>query len=270
MPLISIVINVDTRPENNINQEMFRGVVSRDFLYDGVLNKMKFFEGFDYETIVFVDEHEDVKGDSIDGIRDLADTFIIRKHNKNFEYQKDFPAFNDLNYLTALFAARGKYIFHFDGDVAAFTSSQQPIIDILGNLENYDYVSYPSWWSPNPTHDESFVGKYWASTRFFACKRETLNFGEILKCQLDYDYWKATYPVPRLCHWLEHILSSIAWNKGKGVIYPPMDIDRYAIFTWETYDKYILNRLNHLPYEEVKQWINEKGGIFYPNNLRGV
>jgi len=193
-------------------------------------------------------------------------TFPIRKHNKRFENQEAFPAFNDFNYLTALFAARGEYIFHFDGDVAAFTSSEQPIHDIITSLDQVDYVSYPSWWSPAPITDESFGGAYWASTRFFACKRSTLNFGELVKCQLDYDYWRTTYPVRRLCHWLEHLLSSIAWNTGKGVVYPPMEIDRYAIFTWSRYEKYVLNRLNHLPYEEVKQWICQRG-IGYPNDL---
>lgn len=265
--MISVVINVDTRPENSTNHEMFNGVVDRDFLCDGVLNKRNFFKGFDAEYIVFVDEHEPLTEIQLAELRIVSDVLIIRKHNKFFEEQKEFPAFNDINYLTALFAARGTYVFHFDGDVAAFTSSEQPIHDILTSLEVVDYVSYPSWWSPNPTHDESFGGKYWCSTRFFACKRATLDFGELLKCQLDYDYWKATYPVPRLCHWSEHTISSIAWNKGKGVVYPPMELDRYAIFTWDTYDKYLLNRLNHQPYNEVKDWINQRG-IHYPNNLK--
>jgi len=267
IPLISCVINVDTREENSENKEMFKGVVARDFLDAGVINKKNFFKGFDVEYIVFVDEHLPLTDQQLSFLKQESDVLIIRKHNKKFEDQDNFPAFNDLNYLTALFSARGKYIFHFDGDVAAFTSSQQPIIDMIYSLEKVDYISYPSHWSPNPTHDESFGGKYWTSTRFFACKRETLNFGEILKCQLDYDYWEQTYPVPRLCHWTEHILSSIAWNKGNGVIYPPMELDRYAIFTWETYDKYLYNRLNNLSYEEVKEWISKRG-IHYPNNIR--
>lgn len=46
MPLISIVINADTRigfEENNtVATKMFSGCVSEDFLTDGVINKIKF------------------------------------------------------------------------------------------------------------------------------------------------------------------------------------------------------------------------------------
>jgi hypothetical protein len=267
MPLISCVINVDTRPERNQNENMFKGVVSRDFLCDGIYNKKKFFAGFDFETIVFVDEHEPLTDKELAYLKAESDVLIIRKHNKKFQDMENFAPFNDLNYLNALFAARGTYVFHFDGDVAAFTNSAQPINNFIELLEKYDYVSYPSYWSPNPVHDESFGGKYWASTRFFCCKRKTMDFGELLKCQIDYDYWKTTYPVPRLCHWLEHLLSSIAWHKGNGVYYPPVDIENYAIFTWGSYEKYILNRLNSQEYSEVKAFILQNGGIVYPCDI---
>jgi len=133
-------------------------------------------------------------------------------------------------------------------------------------LDDYDYISYPSYWSPNPVDDASFGGKYWVSTRFFCCKRSTLDFGEILKCQLDYDYWKETYPVPRLCHWTEHILSSISWNKGKGVFYPPLQFEKFILFTWENYHQYTLQRLNTQTFEEVYEWVCSKH-FHYPNNL---
>lgn len=266
MSFLSIVINVDTRKESSENRKMFNGVVDRDFLFEGIENKRNFFKGFDAEYIVMVDEHEDLTPEELRKLKFVSDTLIVRRHSKRFEDIVEAPFHNDLNYLTALFSARGKYVFHFDGDVAAFTSSQEPIVNIINTLDRVDYVSYPSHWSPHPTHDESFGGRYWASTRFFACKRSTLDFGELVRCQLDYDYWKETYPVPRLCHWLEHLLSSIAWNKGNGVFYPPMELDRYAIFTWGRYDKYIYNRLNHQTYEEVKEWINARG-IYYPNDL---
>lgn len=266
MPLISVCVNVDSRSENYQNQEMFKGVVSRDFLVDGLINKRKLFEGFDFELICFLDEHEPIDEKTIAHMRELCDTLIIRKHNKDFEDQKNFAAFNDLNYLTCLWAARGSYIFHFDGDVAAFTINQEPINYFLNLLEHHDYISYPSMWSPNPVDDPSFGGKYWCSTRFFCCKRSTLDFSEILKCQLDYDYWKETYPVPRLCHWLEHLTSSIAWHKGKGVYYPPIDFNRFILFTWGTYDKYILQRLNSQTFEEVRDWVRTKD-YHYPCDL---
>lgn len=265
--MISIVVNVDTRKENEENKEMFNGVVSRDFLIDGLINKRKLFTGFDFELICFVDEHESVDEKTLSQMKSLSDTLIIRKHDKKFEGNNNTSFFNDLNYLNALSLARGSYIFHFDGDVAAFTSSPDPINEYIQLLEQYDYVSYPSAWSPNPVHDDSFGGKYWCSTRFFCCKRSTLNISELLKCQLDYDYWKDKYPVPRLCHWLEHLLSSTSYHTtGRGVYYPPLNFERFILFTWENYHKYTLQRLNNQTFEEVNQWVCSKN-FHYPNNL---
>lgn len=261
--LISCVINVDSRPENDTNTQMFNGVVSRDFLVEGIINKKNIFKDFDTEIIVYLDMHEYVDEKTLDSMRNLADTLIIRKHNKRFEDIKDFAAFNDFNYIQALSQARGKYIFHFDGDVAAFTISPEPINEIINLLETYDYISYPSYWSPNPVEDASFENRYWISTRFFACKRSTLDFTEIIKCQLDYDYWKEKYKRPRLCHWTEHILHDLS---KKGVYYPPIEFDKFILFTWENYHKYTLQRLNNHSFEEVRKWVETK--IFhYPNNL---
>lgn len=264
--LISVVINVDTRPENDKNKEMFNGVVSRDFLYEGVINKRNLFKGFDAEFIVLVDEHLALTELEISELREVSDVLIIRKHNKRFEGKDDISFHNDLNYLTALFAARGKYIFHFDGDVAAFTNSTEPIQEYIDLLEKYSYVSYPSLWSPYPTHDENWAGKFWVSTRFFCCKRETINFSEILKCQLDYDYWVKTYPMPRICHWTEHLLASMAWNGGNGVYYPPAEFNKLILFTWSNYHKYTLQRLNNQTFDEVYSWVSSKW-YGYPNDL---
>lgn len=259
---ISICVNIDTRPENENNKTMFNGVVDRDFLTDGLINKKKLFEGFNTELIAFVDEHEPIDENTLIQMKGICDTLVIRKHNKSFEYQEDFAAFNDFNYIQCLNQSRGRFIFHFDGDVAAFTVSQQPIKDILNKLEEVPFVSYPSLWSPNPVDDSSFNGHFWVSTRFFACKRSTLDFTEIMKCQLDYDYWKEKYPRARLCHWMEHILC----QKKGDVYYPPVDFNNFILFVWENYHKYTLQRLNHQTFEEVKDWVNSKS-FGYPNNL---
>jgi hypothetical protein len=259
---ISCVINVDTRPENSQNREMFNGVVDRDFLVDGIYNKVKLFDGFEKEIIVFVDEHEPIEEKTLNAMRKMCNTLIIRKHDKKFEDNDNFFAFNDFNYINALTQARGKYIFHFDGDVSAFTIDQEPIKEIINKLEEVSFVSYPSLWSPNPVEDPSFNGHYWVSTRFFACKRSTLDFTEIIKCQLDYDYWKEKYPRARLCHWLEHLLC----KHPNDVYYPPLQFDRFILYTWENYDKYLLQRLNNQTFEEVNNWVCSKS-FHYPNNL---
>jgi hypothetical protein len=264
--MISIVINCDTRPERNENKEMFSGVVDRDFLTDGVRNKIKFFEGFDKEIILFIDEHENVPREMVDEIREMVDVLVIRKHNKKFGDMDNYSGFNDFNYINALQLTRGTHIFHFDGDVAAYTNSRNPIDDMIKLLDTYDYISYPSHWSPAPDINKNY-NYWWCSTRFFCCKRETLDFSEIIKCQLDYDYMFNTYPASIRNHWLEHVLGVTAKFKGKGVFYPPIEEDKYMIWTWENYEKRTLRRLNLLPYEDVKQFVLNNGGIHYPNNL---
>lgn len=263
---ISCIINVDTRPENGQNQQMFNGVVDRDFLIEGVLNKKQFLSGFEHEIICFVDEHEPLDEKTLFRMKEICDTLVVRKHNKNFADIENFAAFNDLNYIQALAQARGKYIFKFDGDVAAFASSTEPIREYINLLEQYDYVSYPSMWSPYPVEDASWEGRFWASTRFFCCKRETIDISELIKCQLDYDYWRLTYPMPKLCHWLEHTSASIAWTKGKGVFYPPIDFGRIIIYTWNNYHKYTLQRLNSQTFEQVRDWVFSKH-YHYPCDL---
>lgn len=263
---ISIVINLDTRPESSSNQKMFSGVVDRDFLIDGVLNKQKLFQGFDFETILFIDEHETLDVETIDKLRVISDTLVIRKHNKSFEYFEDFPAFNDFNYIQALAQARGTYIFHFDGDIAAFAPNQTPIHVMIGWLDKYDYISYPSLFSPNPDVNDRY-NYWWVSTRFFCCKRSTIDFTEIIKCQLDYDYMFNKYPASVRNHWLEHVLGVQAKFNGNGVFYPTINYEYFILFTWENYRKGLLNELNNKPYEEVRDYVIKMGGIHYPNNL---
>lgn len=259
MPDISIVINCDTRGERNQQTGLFNGVVNLDFLTDGVFNKIAFFKGYDIETIVFIDEHNKVDEKTLSYLRSICDTVVVRKHTHE-------PLFNDMNYISAMGLARGKYIAKFDQDTACFTSSKQPIENMIEWLEVYDYVSYPSWWSPNPVLDDSF-DHWWSSTRFFMCKRETIDFTELRWMMGDYDRCYEKYPVNRKCFWTEHWLGMLSKYKGKGVFYPPIDLQNYTIFSWGSYEKYTLRRLNELQYSEIVNFINSKGGIQYPNDV---
>lgn len=260
--LISVVINVDSRFERSQQTGLFSGVVNYDFLTDGVYNKKKLFEGFETELIVFIDEHNEVSERTINYLRSICQTVVIRKHTSE-------EKFNDYNYLSALQLARGEIIFHFDADVAAFVVSPEPINALIGLLDQYDFISYPSLWSPNPVHDLNY-DYWWVSTRFFVCKRESLRFSEIDKCLRDYDYLYNTYPASVKNPWLEHILGLHAkyLGKQKGVLYPRIDFDNFILFTWENYEQYILTRLNEQSFEEVRNWVIKMGGISYPNNLR--
>jgi len=262
MPLISVVINADTRNgfqhHDTIAEKMFDGCRSLDFLIDGVETKKRFFSGFDIETILFIDQHIEIPSTKLEKIRDLVDVLVIRNHTNE-------PNFNDFNYVSALQLARGEIIAHFDQDTNAFASLPLVIQKQIDLLNTYDYISYPSYWSPLAINDDSF-NYSWASTRYFLCKRETLDFTEILKCQRNYEYFIETYQPSRVCHWIEHILGAIATRKGKGVYYPPMNLNEYAVFSWGAYKSGTLKYLNQLDYGGILNWLNSNP-IVYPCDI---
>lgn len=255
MPDISVVINCDTRSQKDTQGGLFAGVVNTDFLTDGIFNKKKFFNVFDIEIILFIDEHNPVDEKTLNYIRDICDVVCIRKHT-------DEHAFNDYNYLSALSLARGKYVCHFDQDVAAFTLSPEPIHQMIRLLEQYSFVSYPSHWSPRAVDDPSFGNRTWASTRFFICKKEAIKFDELRKMIEEPNWGYEKYgDSPRKCNWTEHFLSLM---NNDSVYYPPIDYNSHMIFTWGRYEGCILQRLNNQAYEEVRDWVLMKGGIQYP------
>lgn len=258
MSTISVVINCDTRGEKNNQTGLFNGVVNLDFLTDGVYNKKKAFDGFDIETIVFVDKHNEIPQQDLEYMYKLCDTVVIRKHTHE-------EKFNDNNYVSALMLARGEYVVHFDQDENIFTSGKEPILEMIDLLEQYDYISYPSHWSPNATHDPNY-DYMWCSTRFFMCKRKTLDFTEIKRCLSDSDYLYSKYPASVRNPWTEHILGLTAKYSGRGVFYPPIDINKIAIFTWGRYETYTLRRLNEFNYDEIKEWL-QSHPINYPNDI---
>lgn len=257
---ISLVINVDTRAERNNENGMFNGVVDRDFLDAGVFNKQKFLSGFDFETIVYIDRHEDVPQQTLDYLYRSCDIVCVSKNHP--EYNK----FNDINYTNALSLASGDVIIHFDGDMAAFTANKEAVEEMISLLDKYDFISYPSHWTPNAVHDMNYDYQ-WCSTRFFMCKRENLDITEIRKCLADSDYLYGTYPASVRNPWTEHCIGLISKYAGKGVYYPPIDLNKIAIFCWGSYSKYITMRLNEQSYDEVKNFINSKGGIQYPVDI---
>lgn len=261
---VSIVINADTRAgvraPNTQFVNMGSGCRNIDFLIEGVNNKKKFFNGFDCETILHVDVHEGLNQEELGTLAGITDCLVLRKHTKAFGPIQQFPQFNDINYLSALAMARGDVVAHFDADTAAFARSPEPVHELIRLLDRFSYVSYPSRCSPNPVVDESF-DHWWASTRFFLCKRETLDHSEFLKCLLDYDYiWQRYGDKKRKCHWLEHILG---YTSNSSVFYPPMSPD-FMVFCWDSYRSGVLGRLNASDYSGVEEYVARCGGIHYP------
>lgn len=258
MPKLSIIISCDTRPQrDSFGGENLTGVVNEDFLTDGIYNKVKFFDGFDKEVIVSIDEHLPVPENTLRYIRTLADVVLIRKHTNE-------DGFNDNNYLRSLHLASGDIIVKIDQDTALFAKDKFVVSDLLGTLDDCDFISYPSHWSPHPVIDNSFDHR-WCSTRFFMCKKESLDLAEIEKCK-DYEYWCNTYPVNRKCPWLEHWIGSIAKYRNQEIYYPKMDTSNYIIFSWGSYEKYTLRRLNEMPYSEIEKWLSTHP-INYPCDI---
>jgi len=158
---VSIVINCDTRPGFNEKEstmgKMLNGVRSVDFLTEGVRNKELFFRGHDFETNVYVDVHEDVPSDTLSQLTNV-DSLTLFKHSENFLGSR-WPKWNNLNFLNALIQARGKYIAHFDADMAAFRTDDNDIIakykDWIDSGK-YDYICWPSLHSPGPAVDPNY------------------------------------------------------------------------------------------------------------------
>jgi len=257
MPLISLVINLDSRPTKNQETGLFSGTSNLDYFTEGVRNKQLYFKDFDIETIVFIDKHLEIPERELSYLFETCDTVIIRKHTNE-------PLFNDSNYIQALSMARGVYICHCDQDTVLFTSSPEHIQKQLDLLEQYDYISYPSMYSPTPVVDNSF-DHWWASTRYFLCKKETIDITELRSMMSDYDKCYEKYPANRKCFWTEHWLGLLAKYRGKGVLYPPMQTENYVVFSWGRYEDYLWRRLNNYSYEEVLKWL-ETHQLTLPNN----
>lgn len=255
MPDISLVINLDTRPENGVAEKMFSGAVSEDFMIEGIEGKKKFLQGFDFETICYVDKHLGIPPETVAYLQRVCDTLVIRKHTNEI-------SFNCYNYLRALQMASGDIVIHADQDTNMFTSGKEYVQELINHLDNHKFVSYPSYWSPKPIEDPTFGSRTWASTRFFMCKKETLRFDELKMCISEPEYAYSKYgDSPRRCNWLEHFLTLC---NGDDCFYPPIELQKGLIFSWGSYEKWVLRRLNELPYEEVVNWVASKGGVQYP------
>lgn len=104
--------------------------------------------------------------------------------------------------------------------------------------------------------------------QIFLCKKEALKFEELKNCVIEPNWGYEKYgDSPRKTNWLEHFLTL---TNNDSCYYPPIELDEYAIFSWGSYDKFILQRLNNIPYKQVKEFIESNGGIQYPCDVFAV
>ena len=265
--MISLVINCDTRPGaelpvsaiGDFSAGSLQGVRSFDLLTEGIRTKNKFFAGHDIETLVFIDIHlpipEDVQTELDAMVASGEITTLVCQ-----EYNRKRHKWNDHIYLHALREAKGDYIVHFDGDVCAFRKDDYTVVDkYFDLLENgYKYICQPTQITDH--------GMLHASTRFFICKRETLDLDEVERC-LDDNYRRTTHG-DRHCPCLEHILGLLV-NDGE-VLYPEADNENYCVFSWVSYHKGVLSKLNNTTYNKVYDYVfTTCGGLHGASDLTG-
>ncbi len=257
--LLSVVINADTRKGylndsstvGDYGQGSLEGVRSVDFLIEGVINKMSFFRGYECQCILYIDEHEPLPDGLFIKMANYVHAFgngsrvICKPHNRTK------PRWYDHITIEALKWAEGDYIVHFDNDANAFRNNTSTIIEnyLKWLDEGYKFVCQP-W---DGIGDKMF----WASTRFFICKKETLNFAEI----------EANLTTPlrgKHTPCLEHVIAVLAGDES--VLYPPRDDDNYIVFSWARYFKGTLKKLNEMPYSKVRLYF-ETMGIHGANDL---
>jgi len=282
MSEIGIVINLDTRAgylsdaeKHSAGGKNGTGVVSADYFIDGVKNKVDFFRGYDTEVTVYIDLHEMLTGDLLVRMNDLIrqgviDNLYINRHNESFGDMEYYPKWLCLSILNPIICTRSKYIVHFDCDTMAFRRDDCTIIDdIKGWLDSgkYDFVSYPSRWSPHADCDSGWDYN-WASTRFFFGRRDFFDYEEIKKCLESSEYLYKKYGDKyRRCPWLEHVLGIMTGSKDK-VYYLPHNFNLYTIFCWIGYKKGLIKQLNDMSFDNVIKYVAHCGGIGYPCDVR--
>lgn len=260
---ISLIVNCDTRPFQSDAGAMLDGVRSPDFLIEGLRNKIKFLNGFDVETILWIDEHDALDTATYDILHGMCDRIVVSKHSKRYRNIENFQPFNDVNYLQALALARGDIICHFDQDMGAFARGAEHISSLIQMLIDgrYKYICYPSADSPKCVNDPRFGNHMWASTRFFMCLKETVSITEIEDAIWNPDTLYSKYGTPNsVNNWMEHFLG-VACG-GENVFYPPPS-NHLLVFPWFKYKNGVLAKLNESDFDSIYMKLIAAGAHSY-------
>ncbi len=274
-PRISLVITADTRPGMDAEQftvgddggqGSLHGVRHLDLLSHGVLQKVRFFRGFDIELIVCIDVHLPVPDEVRAFIMDIPkeNKFVSRVRILEGTADKSHPRWFDKIQLDALRHADGQYIAKFDQDANAMTGFPCDVVDDLLQVldrKEANFVCQQSDLHP------SVHGMWWASTRFFMCRREILDFPALERAAekpttiFEKYAWAGAQHLP--C--MEHVLGVMGSINGKcGVFYPPLQAHRWIVWSWARYCKGVLEKLNAMPYAEAADIIVNKWGLCGP------
>lgn len=279
---IGIVINADTRP-GYLDRNAYCGMAtgggcrSVDFLIDNVLNKVLFFRDYNIEVTLYVDMHTAFTPEILAALNEMVNQGLVHNlvlnRNSGYFMGKAIRQWHDTMYLNAMMLSRAKYIAHFDADTSAWRRDDCAIIkEWIDLIESgkYKIISYPTAHSPNegdvpgrnalPTGPGGF-DYLWASTRFFFCRRDFIDFARIAECFDDNRWIQLHQGRPhRYPNVMEQILGFLA---GPGqVCYSPKDTKQFMIFSWHRYTQGKIGALNRLPYDDVYRYVMEDcGGI---------
>lgn len=262
--MISIVINADTRPPmdretftvgDDGGQGSLHGCRSWDYLVDLPKAVHKFFEGHEHEVILYIDEHEKIP-DTI--CHQWENLVAYASSNDKMSHR-----WNDKLYLNSLAKAKGDYVVKMDQDACIFRDPSCDIVDryLKWLDEGYKFICQPT----NLTKQQH--GMWWASTRFFICKRETLDF-ESLWNAVDNPtglFAKYSWSGPNHFPCLEHLLGVTAGDNG--VLYPPREDDNYLVFSWARYVKGTIKKLLDMTYSEAAKIVAQDWGLCGPNDV---
>lgn len=255
--MISVVINADTRigykePQSTVGDYgagSLQGVRSIDFLTEGVKNKMNYFRGHDCQCVLYIDKHEDIEPSLMQEIESIVYSYGNNSKVIFKDHDRTRHRWNDYLYIEALKLAEGDYVVHFDNDANAFRTDDADVIEkYFYWLDNgYKYICQPS----DLTYEQH--GMYWASSRFFICKRETLDLRLI-------ERYLFTPLNGKHSPCFEHAIGILA---GEGtVLYPPRDDDKYIVFSWARYFGGTLQKLNSWSYDKVKLYLFGEDCVF--------
>lgn len=250
--MTTIVINADNRVgyKNNSStvgdygEGSLQGVRSVDLLTEGVKNKINYFRGHDVQCILYIDKHEDIESELMEEIKSIVlpcgnnSQVVFKEHNRTKDRWYDYIT------IEALKLATGDYIVHFDQDSNAIRTDDCDIVDAYMDLldTGYKFICQPSLVLNH--------GMYWASTRFFICKKESLDL-----TLLENSLYTPLHGVHSPC--LEHAIGILS---GEGtVLYPPREDNKYLVWSWARYYKGTLKKLNEMNPSDALKYILDLG-----------
>jgi hypothetical protein len=173
-----------------------------------------------------------------------ADRVEVRK------FDHSLHRWNDRLYLNSLEFATGEYVAHFDQDVMAYRDPNSFIVQQY--LQVLDEGKFKFICQPSVLSYEDHLMDH-ASTRFFICKRDSLDIPELTAC-LDDGYRRKNYS-DKHAPALEHIIGIVS---GLGtVLYPSMQWNDHVIASWTTYRSGLYAKLDTMTYPEIVHYLRD-------------